>query len=495
MAGGAAPPPSGGFKDIMKPGGLMARSFVVPFCLVTSLFFAWGFAYGLLDVLNKHFQTVLGITKTESTGLQAAYFGIGYFAYSPVAAEVLRRTNYKRTILMGLALYSLGAILFWPVAHYSVGSTKPKAIFAGFVLCTAVTACGLATLEVAANSYVTVMRPGNTAAFRLQLSQSFNGVASFAGPFIASKYFFSGSNANNLTNVQFVYMAVSGLGVVIAVLFMMFSLPEVSEEELQAEANELADNGNTNQDEDPQLAKPFIRQYRPILAFVCQFMYVGAQVNIGSFFINYVTENATYSSAEASNLLSYALILFTVGRFVSCALLSVFSASLVLMCNAFICCVISVCIACLRGKGAVACVMLIMFFESCQYPVIFVLGTQGLGRHTRRAAGLLVQGVVGGAVFPPIQGAIADRYGTRVSYWVVFPAFVYITLFAGVMWWKNGRQFTASGESNINRQARLAGATDGGYPAQETAAYITRGHSIDEKDKSYEIQHIESKRF
>ncbi|KAG8852025.1 hypothetical protein FRB96_008943 [Tulasnella sp. 330] len=492
MAGGAAPPPPGGFRDILKPGGLMTKPFVIPFCLVTSLFFAWGFAYGLLDVLNKHFQTVLGITKVQSTGLQVAYFGIGYFAYSPVAAEVLRRTNYRRTILMGLGLYSLGAILFWPVAHFSVGTSNPRAIFAGFVLCTAVTACGLATLEVAANSYVTVMRPANTAAFRLQLSQSFNGVASFAGPFIASKYFFSGSNANNLTNVQYVYMAVSGLGVLLAALFVFIALPEVSEAELQAEANELAEDGNAADDEDPQLAKPFIKQYRPMFAFICQLMYVGAQVNIGSFFINYVTENASYTSAEASNLLSYGLILFTVGRFISTAMLSYFSASLVLMCNALVCCVVTVCIASLRGKGGVACVMFIMFFESCQYPVIFVLGTQGLGRHTRRAAGLLVQGVVGGAIFPPIQGAIADRYGTRVSYWLVFPAFVYITIFAGVMWWRNGRQITATGEAVISRQARLAaGATDGGYPAQETAAYVTRGHSF--LDKKAEVQHIERK--
>ncbi|KAG8857415.1 hypothetical protein FRB96_005714 [Tulasnella sp. 330] len=489
MAGGAAPLPSGGLRDIMRPGGLMTRPFVIPFILVTSLFFAWGFAYGLLDVLNKHFQTVLGITKLQSTGLQVAYFGIGYFAYSPVAAEVLRRYGYKKTILMGLGLYSTGAILFWPVAHFSIGTKAPHAIFAGFVICTAVTACGLATLEVSANSYVTVMRPGNTAAFRLQFSQSFNGVASFSGPLIASKYFFSGGNADNLTNVQFVYMAVAGLGVLLGGLFLIIALPEVSEAELQAEANDLADGGG--EVEDAQLAKPFIKQYRPIFGFVCQFMYVGAQVTIGSFFINYVTENADYTSAQASNLLSYALILFTVGRFVSTALLSTLSASLILMCNAAICAIIAVLIASLKGKAGVGCVMVIMFFESCQYPVIFVLSTQGLGRHTRRAAGLLVQGVAGGAVFPPIQGALADRYGTRTSYWLVFPAFLYITAFAGTMWVKNGRQWTSAGEAEINRQARIAsGATDGGYPAQETAAYVTG--SINEKHMDDEVHYDEN---
>jgi FHS family L-fucose permease-like MFS transporter len=121
--------------------------------------------------LNKHFQNILGITRTQSTGLQAAYFGIGYFAYSPVAAEILRRKGYKVAIISGLALYSLGAILFWPVAHFSIGTDNPQSIFAGFVVCTAVIACGLSTLEVSANSYVTVMPPNNIAGLRLQFSQ------------------------------------------------------------------------------------------------------------------------------------------------------------------------------------------------------------------------------------------------------------------------------------------------------------------------------------
>lgn len=170
------------------------------FILVTSLFFLWGFAYGLLDVLNAHFRNVLKITKTQSTGLQAAYFGIGYFAFSPVAGEVLKRRGYKFTIIMGLCLYSLGAVFFWPVAKFAATS-NPQAIFGGFVVCTAVIACGLATLEVSANSYISVMPPHNVANFRLQFSQSFNGVASFTGPLIASKYFFSGENSTSLGTV------------------------------------------------------------------------------------------------------------------------------------------------------------------------------------------------------------------------------------------------------------------------------------------------------
>jgi FHS family L-fucose permease-like MFS transporter len=235
--------------------------------LVTSLFFLWGFAYGLLDVLNKHFQNVLHITKLQSTGLQVAYFGIGYFAFSPVAGEVMKRRGYKFTIIMGLSLYSLGAILFWPVAKFS-GKSNNQAIFGGFVVCTAVIACGLATLETAANSYVSVMPPHNVANFRLQFSQSFNGVASFTGPLIASKYFFSDGNANDLTNVQWVYLAVAGMGVMVALMFFFSKLPEVSEEALQAEAEALADAHG----DDVMVQKPFWKQTRAITGFVCQFM-------------------------------------------------------------------------------------------------------------------------------------------------------------------------------------------------------------------------------
>jgi FHS family L-fucose permease-like MFS transporter len=217
-------------------------------------------------VLNKHFQNVLGITKLQSTGLQVAYFGIGYFAFSPVAGEVLKRRGYKFTIIMGLSLYSLGAILFWPVAKFSVNTSNKQGIFGGFVACTAVIACGLSTLEVAANSYVSTMPPVNVANFRLQFSQSFNGVASFSGPLIASKYFFSGESSSNLTNVQWVYLAVSGMGVLVAVAFLFTKLPEVSEEALQAEADALAEASGHN----AQADKPFYKQYRAISGFVAQ---------------------------------------------------------------------------------------------------------------------------------------------------------------------------------------------------------------------------------
>jgi len=155
-------------------GFLTGKALIFPLSLVISLFFLWGFSYGLLDVLNKHFQTVLGITRLESTGLQVMYFGGGYLCFSPIAAEVLKRKGYKMTILMGLGFYSLGAVLFWPTAHFS-SPEKASASFGGFCVCTLVIACGLATLETAANSYAVVIGDPALASARLQFCQSWNG--------------------------------------------------------------------------------------------------------------------------------------------------------------------------------------------------------------------------------------------------------------------------------------------------------------------------------
>lgn len=157
------------------------------------------------------------------------YFGGGYLIFSPIAAEVLKRRSYKFTIIMGLCLYSLGAIMFWPTAHFADPNNN-KAAFGGFLVCTLVIACGLATLETSANSYAVVIGNPATASARLQFCQSWNGVASFIGPLIASKAFFSEEGSQDLTSVQFVYLAVACAGAAVAVLFFFTKLPEVSQD-------------------------------------------------------------------------------------------------------------------------------------------------------------------------------------------------------------------------------------------------------------------------
>nr|POE49114.1 glucose/galactose transporter [Quercus suber] len=416
----------------------------------------------LNSVLNKHFQDTLGISKLESTGLQVMYFGGGYLCFSPVAAEVLKRKGYKVAILMGLTFYSVGAVMFWPTAHFS-SIEHAKASFGGFLACTLVIACGLATLETAANSYAVVIGDPATASPRLQFCQAWNGVASFIGPLIASKAFFSGESANNLTNVQYVYLAVACAGAAVAVLFFFAKLPEV--EEQVSRSNSIVQDSTLEMgvDQNGHIIGegPLYKQYNMIFGFIAQFCYVGAQVTIASFFINYAVENASYSKAEASQMLSYALITFTVGRFISFGLATIFESSFLLTIYAVFAIAFNAYICAGHGKAAVGVLIAIFFWEAPMYPTIFTLGTANLGRHTRRGAGILVMGVSGGAVFPPIQGAIADAANTRISYVVPLVGFVVVLAYVAFHWVSHGMHvFRVKGEKVI--ATSIEGGVQGG---------------------------------
>jgi len=432
MAGGAIISTGGSIEG----GFLTGRRLVYPIFLITLLFFLWGFSYGLLDVLNSHFQAVLDITKLQSTGLQVMYFGGGYFFFSPIAAEVLKRYGYKTTILMGLTLYSLGAIFFWPTAHFTTPDNK-LAAYGGFLCCTLVIACGLSTLETSANSYAVIIGDPASASIRLQFCQSWNGVASFVGPLIASKFFFSGANANNLTNVQYVYLAVACLGVAVAFLFIITKLPEVSEatlaENSAIEILAVDEFGNL-------LGQGSIwKQYNMFFAFGAQFAYVGAQVTIGAFFINYVVENGGYDKPTASNFLSYALIIFTVGRFVAVCIAFILAPSFIMCVYSALAIALTAAASSVQGSAGVGVIMVVYFLMAPMYPTIFTLGTANLGIHTRRGAGILVMGVAGGAVFPPIQGAVADSATTRISMVIPLVGFVYVFGYCLFHWFTHGR--------------------------------------------------------
>lgn len=457
-------------------GFLTGKALIFPLALVISLFFLWGFSYGLLDVLNKHFQDVLGVTRLESTGLQVMYFGGGYLCFSPIAAEVLKRKGYKITILMGLGLYSLGAIMFWPTAHFSSPGNE-KASFGGFLACTLVIACGLATLETSANSYAVVIGDPATASARLQFCQSWNGVASFIGPLIASKAFFSGANQDNLTNVQYVYLAVACAGAAVAVMFFFAKLPEVQEEtkrrgSVAADATlelALGNDGKIVGD------APLYKQYNMIFGFVAQFAYVGAQVAIASFFINYATENGGFSKEQASQMLSYGLITFTVGRFIATGFATIFESNFLLVIYASCAIALTAYVSAGSGTPAVAVLIVVFFFMAPMYPTIFTLGTANLGRHTRRGAGILVMGVSGGAVLTPIQGAIADGHGTKISYLVPTCGFIVVLAYVSVHWLRAGMPIMR-GKGGVTIATSLEGGAVGGVV--ETVHYDEKRLSV-----------------
>ncbi|KAG0569658.1 hypothetical protein KC19_6G105500 [Ceratodon purpureus] len=401
MAGGA---PIGNVSTSAIPTG---RKAFIPLVLVTILFFLWGFAYGLLDVLNKHFQTVLGLSKLKSTGLQVAYFG-AYIVFPPIGTRIVQRFGYKVSILVGLILYIIGAVLFWPCAQFET--------FGGFVAATFVIACGLSNLEVAANTYVTVLGSPKTASFRLNFSQSFNGLGSFAGPLIASKYFFSSGNSGNLTSVKYIYLGIACGVFLVAIGFFFAKLPEITDE-MMAEDSNLP-------------TKPLLKQKHFIGGVLAQWLYVASQVTVATFFINLANEDGIHTDSKASQLLSYSLILFTVGRFFSTFLMRFFQARYILGVYAIVCTILCALSVGLHGLSGIICIMVLFFFESCMYPTIFTLALQDLGGNSKRGGGFVVMGVGGGAIFPPIEGAIADKTSTRIGQIVPTVGYAYLIIYA-----------------------------------------------------------------
>ncbi|KAF5322584.1 hypothetical protein D9619_001515 [Psilocybe cf. subviscida] len=396
-------------KTVLTASQLSTPRWLFSFALITSLFFIWGFAYGLLDVLNAHFQQVFGITKTQSTLLQLAYFG-AYLVWSPVAGLVMRKYGYKKGIHFGLTLYSLGAIFFWPSAKFQK--------FGGFVGCTFVIGCGLSTLEVAANSYISILGSPKYAAARLNLSQGFNGVASFAGPLIASRWFFRGKNATTLDTVQWVYLAVAGLGVALNIAFYFCDLPEIEEEAIIVQLSD-------------EKIEPFWKQYRCIFGSVAQTAYVGAQVGVASLAVNFMAEQGVgFSKSKASLYFSYCQMTFTFGRFVSVVILKFVDPALLLAIYAAGCCAFSLGVAFAPGLSGIGCLFGLFFFESICYPCIFTLATKNLGIYTKWGSGLIVMGVGGGAWYPPAQAHVADTISTRRSYLVPFSGYMAMLIYA-----------------------------------------------------------------
>lgn len=366
------------------------------FRLVTALFFMWGLSYGLLDVLNKHFQDVLHINKAQSGLLQAAYFG-AYFVIALPAGLFMERFGYKAGVLVGLGLYAIGALLFVPAA--GAGS------FALFLLALFVIALGLGCLETAANPYATVLGDPAGAERRLNLSQSFNGLGQFIGPLIGGSLFFSATGtttAEGLGMVKVTYVTIAALVLIMAFLFGRARMPDIrAQEQEQSRGDD----------------KSLWQHAHFTGAVIAQFFYVAAQVGVGAFFINYVTEHwGNLSNQDASYLLSIGMISFMVGRFVSTWLMGMIRPTTLLVVYAIINIILCGVVVCGFETLSVIALVAVFFFMSTMFPTLFAMGVKNMGRHTKRASSVLIMAIVGGAIMPYLMGAIADRYSTADAY-------------------------------------------------------------------------------
>lgn len=367
------------------------------FILVTSLFFMWGLSYGLLDVLNKHFQETLHITKAQSALLQAAYFG-AYLLVPLPAGYFMEKKGYKAAILIGLFLYSMGALLF--VLAASANS------FGLFLLALFVIASGLGCLETAANPYAIALGDANGTERRLNLAQSFNGLGQFIGPLIGGTMFFSEGyskgSSDDQSEVKITYILIASLVLLIALLFSYTKPPTIREQE------------KTVPD---VLVQRLWQQKHFFNGLISQFFYVAAQVGVGAFFINYVTENwSGISNQRATYLLSIAMLFFMIGRFFSTWLMRWVKPSILLMVYSLINIALCTLVMFSLDKISVVALISVFFFMSIMFPTIFSLGIKNLGRHTKYASSFMMMTIVGGAIVPYFMGLLADRYNTAMSY-------------------------------------------------------------------------------
>lgn len=403
-----------GKKSLVSAAG--GKSFLLPFVLITSLFLLWGFAHGLLDVLNKHFQTAFTMSKAESGLVQFVTY-IAYFLMALPAGAFMKRFGYKSGIIAGLMLFALGAFAFVPAAY--THSAVP------FLIALFIIACGLCILETAANPYSTVLGPAEYAAQRLNLSQSFNGLGWILGPLVGGALIF-GAQSDDSFALAKPYILVGCIVLIVVVIFSFVSLPDIKEEEME---ELFPDEASTLKEMTPTVSMWRCPQF--VRSIAAQFCYCAAQTGIFSFFINYVTElKPTLTNVEASQILAFGgMALFMLGRLSGSFIMKKISPEKLLgiYSLANILCMILVIFE--FGNISLYALYISFFFMSIMFPTIFALGLEGMGVHTKKASSYIVMGVAGGAFSPMLMGYIGENQ-MSIGFAVPLIAFAYILYFA-----------------------------------------------------------------
>ncbi|MFY8024854.1 MAG: L-fucose:H+ symporter permease [Sediminibacterium sp.] len=400
------------------------KGWIFPFILITSLFFFWGFVHNIDPILIAHLRKTFQLTILQSSLVDSAVF-IAYFLMAIPAGLIMKKYGYRSGIIIGLLFFACGAFLFVPAAN-----THTYGYFLGALF---IIACGLAILETAANPYAIVLGPAETATFRLNLAQSFNGLAAFIAPLIgrwliltdtdqtdASISALSGEalSAFIQTETDSVKLPFVVLGIVILVMAIVFyftPLPDIKE------AEESTNNRFLDAIKHPQLA----------WAVVAQFFYVGAQVCVGSFFLVFAATAAGLSDKEAATYTAFYGAAFMIGRFAGTFFMKYIEPVKLLAIYALINIVLSLIAIYGKGMSTIYSLIGIAFFMSIMFPTIFALGIKGLGNATKPASSLIIMSIVGGAMLPPVLGYLSDQTGSiQNGYYIPLVCFIVVFIFA-----------------------------------------------------------------
>jgi MFS transporter, FHS family, L-fucose permease len=452
------------------------------FILVSSLFLLWGFCNGMIDVMDKHFQEELSLTKSQSAWVQFAHY-LGYFLMSLPAGWLGSKLGYKGGIITGLLIVAMGGLWFIPATHINemarAGAVSSTTAFVAFLAGVCVIATGLTFLETIANPYTTVLGDRRYAATRINLAQSCNGVGWIFGPVVGSLFFYSKDSMGRNTGSQTLYIPYVGVAVgvlVLAAIFYFARIPDIkSQDEYHLD------------DSTPTASHSIWAHPHFVMAVAAQFLYVAAQAGIFSFFINYMTADVpvipaswnvamtklagatglqswltgwfepnaqgvlAISNKGASNLASLGFVCFLAGRFSGAGLLKRFAPNKILALYAALNVVATLLVFAKLGWLSVLCVFLSYFFMSIMFPTIFALGIYGLGARAKKASAFIVMAIMGGAILPKLMGWVADKYDMSRSFIVPAVCFAFVA-FYGFMWPR------LSGAASVGSKPQATGA-------------------------------------
>ena len=424
--------------------GKDGKNYLFQFILITGLFLLWGFAHSLLDVLNKHFQDALHLTKAQSGAVQASAYG-AYFLMAIPAGLIAKKFGYKAGIIFGLVLFAAGA--FWFVPAVGINT------FWAFLIGLLILFSGLTFLETVANPYAIVLGSPERAASRINLAQTFNAVGWILGPLVGSILIFKNESDQSIfelfTNavgkvfcgVQNTAQEISavveqhtdnsslippyvGLGSIVLLVLLLFifaKLPEINAEDAQEQSVRSKSSSNL----------PLIKQKHFIFAVIAQFLYVAAQTGIGSFFINYTIEVKSLQLTEMQGGLLLGLggmTLFAIGRFTGSMLMSRIKPGTLLGTFALINTLLMIAVSMNHNRFGVIALIASYLFMSIMFPSIFALGIKNLGEQTKTASSILVLTVVGGAIAPSLMGHIGAE-NMSIGFIIPLFCFLYISFF------------------------------------------------------------------
>lgn len=384
---------------------LTDKRYVVPFVLITTLFFLWGFARAILDVLNKHFQDTLNLSIADSAWIQVTTY-LGYFLMAIPAGLFISRFGYRRGVVFGLCLFGLGSLAFIPAES-----------FIAFLAALFVIGCGLTFLETAANPYVTELGDKRTASSRLNLSQTFNGMGCFMATLTVGQFLFGSGGDGGQANVAVPYAIMGVVVLIIAVIFTRVNLPEIA------------------QDKDNDSGKATIwgilRNRWFLFGLVALLCYEVAEISINSYFVNFVTGTGWMSKLDASRVVSLALVIFMGGRFIGSWIMRYIRAERLLSW-----CAVGT-VACMvmsmlnMGTASLVALILTYLFESIMFPTIFSLALDDLkGAEKKKAASLLMMTPIGGCAFL-LMGYMADHTNAFLPFAIPLAAFCVVLAYSG----------------------------------------------------------------